>query len=251
VYYVAGIGTRKGEKFRGGTFGYGISDNIMNACSYIVSNYERGDEIFLFGFSRGAFTARSIAGLIRNFGILKRPHLPLVFEAYSHYRDGSSEWHPNGSQTKAFREKYCHGEETKIKFIGVWDTVGALGAPFGSVLGWIVDKLFKCSFHDTKMSAYVLNAYHALAIDERKWPFRPTFWQLQAEHEDRNKESMLKFGFLCYEQKWFPGVHEDVGGGHEQTSWAFPSQVPSFPLSNCAIIKGKKCSSNLRNLRRR
>src|SRR3984893_4975808 len=152
VYYVAGIGTRKGEKFRGGTFGYGISDNIMNVYSYIVSNYERGDEIFLFGFSRGAFTARSMAGLIRNFGILKRPHLPLVYEAYSHYRDGSSEWHPNGSQTKAFREKYCHGEDTKIKFVGVWDTVGALGAPFGSVLGWIVDKLFKCSFHDTKLS---------------------------------------------------------------------------------------------------
>ncbi len=224
VYYVAGIGTRKGEKVRGGTFGYGISDNIANAYSFVVSNYEPGDDIFLFGFSRGAFTARSIAGLIRNFGILTRPHLPRVLEAYNHYRDASPDWHPDGPQTKTFRESYCHEEDTKIKFVGVWDTVGALGAPFGAILGRIVDKLFKCSFHDTKLSTYVLNAYHALAIDERRWPFRPTLWQLQSEHDERNRESKEKFGFLRYEQKWFPGVHGDVGGGRRQTG-----------LSDCAL----------------
>ena len=78
VHYIAGVGTRKDEKFSGGTFGLGISNNIIDAYSFIVSNYEEGDEIFLFGFSRGAFTARSIAGLIHNLGVLHRCNLPLV-----------------------------------------------------------------------------------------------------------------------------------------------------------------------------
>ena len=236
VHYIAGIGTRKGERFSGGTFGYGISDNIKDAYSFIVSNYERGDEIFLFGFSRGAFTARSIAGLIRNFGVLKRQHLPLVGVAYDNYRSGSAEWHPDpekgGIKTAEFRRNYCHGEDTTIKFLGVWDTVGALGAPFGAVLGYIVDKLFKCSFHDTKLSTYVLNAYHALAIDEHRWPFRPTLWRLQAVHEERNKESTKTHGYLRYEEKWFPGVHGDVGGGHEHTG-----------LSDCALLWMANCAA--------
>jgi uncharacterized protein (DUF2235 family) len=236
VHYIPGIGTRKGESLRGGTFGYGISDNIMDAYSFIVSNYECGDEIFLFGFSRGAYTARSIAGLVRNFGILKRTHLALVDVAYDHYKSGSAEWHPDGAETKEFRQNYCHKEETNedttIKFLGVWDTVGALGAPFGAVVGFIVDKLFKCSFHDTKLSTYVLNAYHALAIDERRWPFRPTLWQTKAEHEKRNKESMKEHGYLRYEQKWFPGVHSDVGGGYKQTG-----------LSDCALSWMAECAA--------
>ncbi len=225
AHYIKGIGTRKGERFRGGAFGYGISENIESAYAFIVSNYEPGDEIFLFGFSRGAFTARSIAGLIRNFGVLKRPHLIMASEAYDHYRDKKDkEWHPNGAKTKEFREKYCVDEETKIKFLGVWDTVGALGAPYGAVFGWIIDKLFRCSFHDTTLSTYVENAYHAVAIDERRWPFRPTLWQLQPQHEERNKNSIKENGSLRYEQRWFPGVHGDVGGGRKKTG-----------LSDCAL----------------
>ncbi|MCI0735412.1 MAG: DUF2235 domain-containing protein, partial [Beijerinckiaceae bacterium] len=126
VHYIAGVGTTRGQKFKGGAFGYGISENIKNAYSFIICNYEPGDEIFLFGFSRGAFTARSIAGLVRNFGVLKRQHLPCAGLAYDHYRDkADDEWHPNGSKTKEFRKKYCVDEETTIKFLGVWDTVGA------------------------------------------------------------------------------------------------------------------------------
>jgi uncharacterized protein (DUF2235 family) len=117
VHYIAGVGTRKGERFRGGAFGLGISDNIIDAYSFIVSNYENGDEIFLFGFSRGAYTARSIAGLIHNLGVLKRHNLPLIAEAYKHYKDKTDDWKPSG--TEGFFPNY--GREPPVEKRGeVW-----------------------------------------------------------------------------------------------------------------------------------
>jgi uncharacterized protein (DUF2235 family) len=212
AYYVRGVGTRHEEKYRGGAFGYGISDNIRDAYSFIVANFEPGDQIFLFGFSRGAFTARSIAGFIRNLGVLRRDQLHRVDYAFEKYRDKSVEWAPDGPQAVCFRKNYSHPDES-IEFIGVWDTVGALGAPYGLITGWIVDKIFKCSFHGTKLSSWVQNAYHALAVDERRWPFRPTLWELSDAHRQRNEEALKAGKIPRYEQKWFPGVHADVGGG--------------------------------------
>lgn len=223
THYVEGVGTRRTEKYFGGTFGYGISDNIKNAYAFIVSNYEKGDEIFLFGFSRGAFTARSIAELIRNMGILRRDRLHLIQEAYDRYKDPDPAWRPDGEMAKAFRGANAFGDET-IAFLGVWDTVGALGSPFGSVLSWITNKLFKTQFHDVLLSSIVQSAYHALAIDERRWPFRPTLWELNDTHRARNAESMKTDGTLRYEQKWFPGVHSNVGGGY-----------PNLGLSDCSL----------------
>ncbi|QFY42616.1 DUF2235 domain-containing protein [Candidatus Methylospira mobilis] len=213
VHYIEGVGTRRMERLSGGGFGYGISDNIKNAYAFIISNYEPGDRIFLFGFSRGAYTARSIAGLIRNMGILKREKLHLINKAYDCYKDTSDEWHPNSDQSKAFRAENTHQNET-IWFLGVWDTVGALGAPFGLVPGWIVNKLFKCNFHDVLLSSSIESAYHALAIDERRWPFRPTLWTLNQTHRERNQLNKDSTGVFLYEQKWFPGVHSNVGGGY-------------------------------------
>jgi uncharacterized protein (DUF2235 family) len=132
VYYVKGVGTRWEEQIRGGAFGYGISDNIKSAYSFIVANYESGDEIFLFGFSRGAYTARSIAGLIQNIGVLRRQNLHLVEFGFNKYRDKAPEWHPDGPEAVVFRKKNSHPDES-IEFIGVWDTVGALGSPYGVI----------------------------------------------------------------------------------------------------------------------
>ena len=211
AFYGKGVGTRMEEKIRGGAFGYGISENIKAAYSFIVSNFESGDEIFLFGFSRGAFTARSVAGLIRNIGVLKREKLHLIDEGYDKYRDKSPEWAPDGAEAVTFRKEHSHPDES-IAFIGVWDTVGALGAPFGLIAGWIVDKIFHTSFHDTKLSSWVKSAYHALAVDERRWPFRPNPWELNAEHRQRNADAVKARKIPCYEQRWFPGVHSNVGG---------------------------------------
>jgi len=223
VHYVEGVGTRRMERLRGGGFGYGISDNIKNAYCFIVSNYEPGDEIFLFGFSRGAFTVRSIAGMIRNVGILKRDKRHLVNEAFRRYVDRSTKWHPDGELSKKFRGENTHQNET-IRFLGVWDTVGALGAPFGIVLGWVVDKLFTCRFHDVKLSSIIDSAYHALSIDERRWPFRPTLWKLNDNHLQKNAQNAANGRPPAYEEKWFPGVHSNVGGGY-----------PNTGLSDCAL----------------
>ena len=206
VHYIRGVGTRKLERIRGGGFGYGISDNIKEGYQFLVSNYEKGDEIYLFGFSRGAYTARSLAGLIRNLGILKRENLYLVNEAYKHYKNKTPEWVPDGASAVEFRNQYTWGGET-IKFIGVFDTVGALGAPFGMISGWIVEKLFGCSFHDTQLSSIVESAYHALAVDERRLPFMPTLMTPNAKKHNASN----------FEQKWFPGVHSDAGGGYSET----------------------------------
>ena len=202
VHYIQGVGTRKSERIRGGGFGFGISDNIKEGYRFLVSNYEPGDEIYIFGFSRGAYTARSLAGLIRNVGIIRREKLFLVDEAYGHYKDTSEAWRPNGASATAFRKEHTWRNE-KITFLGVFDTVGALGAPFGIVLSWIINKLFHCSFHDTQVSNIVESAYHAVAVDEKRLPFLPTLMTPNTKHNASN-----------FEQKWFPGVHSDVGGGY-------------------------------------
>jgi uncharacterized protein (DUF2235 family) len=202
VHYIRGIGTRKAERIRGGGFGYGISDNIKEGYKFLVGNYQPGDEIYIFGFSRGAYTARSLAGLVRNLGILKRENLYLVNTAYKKYKDKSDDWHPDGARAGVFKEKYTWGGE-QIRFLGVFDTVGALGAPFGVILGWIIDKLFKCRFHDTELSKIIVSAYHALAVDERRLPFMATLMTPKKRHDYKN-----------FAQKWFPGVHSNVGGGY-------------------------------------
>jgi len=223
AHYTAGVGTKWSDRILGGGFGFGISDNIRDAYSFIISNYEPSDEIFLFGFSRGAFTARSIAGLIRNVGVLTRYKLHLLNEAYDHYRDKDDKWHPDSDLSKAFRAANAF-PDTPIAFLGVWDTVGALGAPFGAVMSKITDALFKTQFHDVQLSSIVLAAYHALAIDERRWPFRPTLWELNDTHRARCAAAKAKGEITPYEEKWFAGVHSNIGGGY-----------PDSGLADCAL----------------
>lgn len=210
VHYIRGVGTRFSERISGGGFGFGISDNIKEGYQFICSNYEDGDQIFLFGFSRGAFTARSIAGFIHNLGILKRNKFYKLNEAFDYYRDKSEEWKPESTNAINYQNENCWPTKD-IHFVGVWDTVGALGAPYGIVLGWLIDKIFKCGFHDTKLSSSIKSAYHALATDEHRWPFRPTRWTLDPDHQN-NLEN--------FQEKWFPGVHSDVGGGYCETGLA-------------------------------
>jgi len=208
VYYIQGVGTHWYDRFMGGAFGWGISDNIKDGYKFLCSNYEPGDDIYLFGFSRGAFTARSLAGFIHNMGILKREYFDKSNEAYARYKDKSIDWHPNptkGLKAKSFRDQYTYGGET-IRFLGVWDTVGALGAPYGLFLGKLSDIVFGCRFHDVTLSDTIQSASHALSSDERRWPFRPVLWKLKSGHHSDD-----------FVENWFPGVHSDVGGGYAET----------------------------------
>lgn len=198
VYYDKGVGTGRFDHLRGGALGWGLSKNIQEAYVFLVRNFDQGDEVFLFGFSRGAYTVRSLAGLIRNSGLLKYNYEEKLDDAYELYRDRSNKTHPRSTEAQLFRRSYAR--EIRIKFIGVWDTVGSLGIPNLASISQI-SKLW--TFHDVKLSTSVDNAFQALAIDEHRKPFVPTLWEQQ---EDAINQKL--------EQVWFAGVHTNIGGGY-------------------------------------
>ena len=204
IYYDQGVGTGNVlDRYSGGAFGEGLDDNIFDAYRFLVANYEPDDELFLFGFSRGAFTARSIAGMIRKCGIVKRTSVSQYVSAMNLYRD--SKTHPDDLLARSFKASHsCNGEsDIPIRFIGVWDTVGSLGIPLRG-LRWLTRR--KHVFHDTELSKTVQTARHALAIDEHRAPFEPTLWMEKAKPNQ------------TVEQVWFVGAHSDVGGGYPDTS---------------------------------
>lgn len=196
VFYDWGVGT-DGDTMTGGAFGAGLDKNIQDAYRFIVHNYESGDELFLFGFSRGAYTVRSLAGFIRNVGIIKRKFSDQIPKAYALYRSKSK---PDSKRSLDYRKKYALADRATIDFIGVWDTVGALGIPI-SFLGFLNNKY---EFHDTKLSGIIKHARHAVSIDEKRKDFEPTLYKAG------NSNSNVK-------QVWFAGVHSDVGGGYKET----------------------------------
>jgi uncharacterized protein (DUF2235 family) len=200
--YLEGVGTHHGEWLRGGMFGLGISRNIGHAYEFLVQSYEPGDEIWIFGFSRGAFTARSLAGMIRDCGLLMPAHIDQIQAAMKLYRDRYDDTAPDAPRARIFRNTYSY--EPNIKFIGVWDTVGSLGVP--GIHLWLARLLrIEWQFHDTALSRSVENAYHALAIHEKRSDFEPTLWQ---------KQDWPGSSQRILEQVWFSGVHSDVGGGY-------------------------------------
>ncbi len=202
VYYGEGIGTTSGEldKLTGGAFGWGIDQSIKNAYRFLCLNYVEGDEIYLFGFSRGAYTVRSLAGFIYCSGLLNRQQISHIPEAYELYRDRKS--YPSDSASKEFRSKY--GENVPITVLGCWDTVGELGVPDQIPLLPIDDWInAKYKFHDTQLNRKIQNAFHAVAMDERSKAFDVT--RMRVSDNAATKLS----------QVWFPGTHGCVGGGTE------------------------------------
>lgn len=200
VFYDEGVGTHWYDRVRGGLFGHGLSKNIRQGWDWLSHHYAPGDEIYVFGFSRGAYTARSLVGLIRKCGVLHTPSEALVDRAYEEiYRDKDK--HPDCDAAQAFRAEHAHADRTQVRFIGVWDTVGSLGVPGG----------FRFPFsrgyydwHDTELSSIVEHAYHAVAIDEHRKDFPPAMW---SKVKPDNQE---------VEQMWFTGAHANIGGGYER-----------------------------------
>lgn len=198
VVYHKGIGTSGGfDKSTGGAFGNGIEKNIRDLYRSILYNYEAGDELFFFGFSRDAFTVRTLAGFMNALGLVHKdddywvPEIDGCYEAGK--RPGSHEW----TQVVAHFEQEARGCPP-IKFIGVWDTVGALGPP--GIVGHLLNPN-KCNYHGVTLNDGILNAFQVLSIDERRKPFAPSVWDHPAGWIGR------------LEQAWFAGVHTDVGGG--------------------------------------
>lgn len=212
-FYDEGVGTEWYDHLTGGLFGMGINQNIIQAYQFIAENYEQGDEIYLFGFSRGAYTARSIAGFIRNSGLLRKEYIEKLEEAFLLYKRRDDKSKPDADEALEFKQKYCF-DDVRIKFIGVWDTVGELGIPL-EVFDDFNRELLDCRFHDVTLSSFVDYAYHAVAIDEHRKPFLPTLWEQQ--QKGNNSQQVM-------EQRWFAGVHCDVGGGYKEHG-----------LSDCAL----------------
>lgn len=241
VFYQQGVGTGRGtswlarrtDRFLGGALGWGLEDNIIEAYRNLVFCYEPGDQIFIFGFSRGAYTARSLAGLIRKAGILPRDKVHLVGDAMDLYRQRGPAMAPD--QPKVMQQRVALSPDVatsqaevewrlstgrmdrkgeppilvQIRYLGVLDTVGALGLP--SVLG-IFARLVndRHAFHDTDLSHLVLSARHAVAIDERRVLYPPALWGNLDGADGLNQGQTGPD--RPYQQMWFSGVHGVVGG---------------------------------------
>ncbi len=215
IHYSAGVGSFGDliEKLGGGAFGWGLDNIIQTAYQFLCLNYDPGDQIYLFGFSRGSYTVRSLAGFIYNVGLLNRPHIRSTPKAYKIYRDRSDDTKPNSIAAKDFRTKFS--QEVDITFLGCWDTVGALGIP-DQIPFFPLDNMInkKYEFHDTQVNRRIQCARHAVAIDERRKMFYITPMNKSANADTQDLR-----------QVWFPGEHGCIGGGTE----------PNRQLSDAAL----------------
>lgn len=206
LYYDSGVGVFNAiDRVAGGAFGDGLDREVAEAYRFLSLNFEAGDELYLFGFSRGAYTVRSLAGLIYSCGIVKRNKLRSIPYAMELYRD--REVLPSHDECQNFRSTNSileEGSPPKITFLGCWDTVGALGVPDAIPLLPLDDWLGrKFEFHDTNLGSHILHARHAVAIDERRSIFDVT---------NMNPPRKPLEGHTLREV-WFPGDHAGVGGG--------------------------------------
>jgi uncharacterized protein (DUF2235 family) len=201
-WYDKGVGTDWYDRVRGGAFGLGLSRKIREGYQFLSDTYDAGDEVYVFGFSRGAYTARSFVGMIRNCGLLPKggsggdPDSAELLEAYELYRTRDNS--PDSERARHFRDQK-KAPLIPIKFLGVWDTVGALGIPLESFDSFNKEQF---EFHDTELSGIVQNAFHAIAVDEHREPYRVTLW----DPKEKPNQTV--------EQCWFIGAHADVGGGY-------------------------------------
>jgi len=223
VYYQTGIGSagtgfisRYISRMLCGLTGLGIANNIQACYRFLANNYSDGDEIYLFGFSRGAYTARSLAGMIGSMGLLQKQDMDKLPRLYAHYKTA-----PDRREKSKYADivNILPRRHVKIKFIGVWDTVGALGLPVQGVQHlsrrWV-------GFHNTHLGSHIENAYHAVSIDEQRRPFKPSMWTRLDGQED------------C-QQMWFVGSHSNIGGGLQDHGL---SDIALTWLANRARNKG-------------
>jgi hypothetical protein len=243
-FYDEGVGTKFGERLRGGVFGAGLDGNIRQGYAWLGLQFPKiltqspddagfvtGPDIFLFGFSRGAFTARSLGGLINYLGLPKLTDAetngkvpvcdgPTVKAAWDLYVNRptpadlaslSSAASDSSLATRVAKHKAAVRQfqadnavyPVRIHCLCVWDTVGALGVPRVFDYSWIPRFSTQYQFHDTTLGGCVTHAFHAVAIDEQREPYCVTLWTAKKETT------------LTVEQRWFPGAHADVGGGYE------------------------------------
>jgi uncharacterized protein (DUF2235 family) len=237
VFYHAGVGTEPDfiKKILGGAIGAGLKKIIQECYEAIVERYEHGDEIYIFGFSRGAFAARALAGLIGASGI-RRQNDETGFEVvWKHYRvtPGARAAPQSLGDRKAidaYNTLARNGihQDRAIKCVGVWDTVGSYGIPAGFGLGRVARywTLLRLGFHDTRFGDHIDVGLHAVAIDEKRRPFVPTFWTMPKDGHPRG----------IVELTWFAGVHGNLGGGYPDSGLS--DEALAWMISRVEVLTG-------------
>ncbi|KAB2577651.1 Uncharacterized protein DBV05_g3680 [Lasiodiplodia theobromae] len=260
VFYQAGVGTGPNlvEKLVGGGTGSGLSENVCEAYGFLANNYQPGDAVYLTGFSRGAFTARSIAALIDAVGLLTKTAMRHFFRVFEDFERAGQEGHetsitqeirdfkiempsakkPLIERRKEYLAQYLKElmrldktREIPIQAIGVWDTVGALGIPTIAHLqrlglpSFLADPLMVPNpyrFTDTTIGKNVRFAFQALALDEERTSFMPTVWEQPdaADDDDNNNNNNNSNSTTVLKQVWFPGTHANVGGSESDSGLA-------------------------------
>lgn len=273
-YYDQGVGTTPGAKVRGGLFGHGLEQNVQEGYCWLIrelaskpwrpssrvteadgQDFDVVPHIYLFGFSRGAYTARSLGGMINRCGILKLEQLdirdakgelvaapdidqirkaPLVQQAWDLYRKRIPPGGEGRLQPEVEQFRRANAWTVKIKFIGVWDTVGALGLPALRSAVLPIDAITglwneRHAFHDTSLGRVVENACHAMAIDEHREDYALALWS--AKHPATANPEVVQ----NVEQRWFPGAHSNVGGGYQDDLLPDP---PLEWMTTMAISQG-------------
>jgi uncharacterized protein (DUF2235 family) len=203
IFYDRGLGTGW-RKLSGTAFGAGISRNIIECYTFIFEHFNAGDQVFLFGFSRGATTVRSLSSFIHMFGILPKSRPELIKRAYKIYKRRRT----REEKSKEFIGRH-HNMWCRVQFLGVWDTVAALGIPIPGLCA-LVEQVpgLQHSFQNLSMSQSVTHGRHALAIDDERKIFHPVLWEPNLE------------SYQTMQQVWFAGMHTDVGGGYAEQGLA-------------------------------
>ena len=199
AYYHGGLGTmgspgalsqwsKRWTRVKGLAFGYGLTAEIGDCYSFLMDTFEQGDRVFLFGFSRGAYTVRALAGMLHMFGLIRPGDFNLIGYATAMLKSKQDE----GSFQVAGDFNRTFSRECKPYFIGVWDTV--------SSVGWVWDPVhIPYTAKDPDLSI----GRHAISIDERRCSFRQNLWSAPGAGQD-------------IKQVWFAGVHSDIGGGYPE-----------------------------------
>lgn len=188
------------SRLGGLAFAHGLTKNIEDAYQYLMDTYEDGDKLFLFGFSRGAYTARALAGMLGKCGLLHRGSNNLVPYATKLYRDASKrrrKRQADSEELKGFRDAFSR--DCVPHLVGVWDTVKSVGF------------FNRITFGDSHLNQHINFGLHALSIDEKRWKFPPLLWK---PHHD--KKAIEQASGQSIKQVWFAGVHCDVGGSYKE-----------------------------------
>ncbi|KAI0976077.1 hypothetical protein F4678DRAFT_456402 [Xylaria arbuscula] len=198
IYYQSGVGSRSGiiDRLFGGAFGTGISENIREAYAFICANYVDGDEIVLLGFSRGAFTARSIGGMISDLGLLTRHGQDYFYPIFKDMQNWSNEKYDDPYPTAPFTNK-PKGEDAASIYRERLVEKGYSRVKGNNGQGVLI------RFYNTHLSNKIQHGFHALALDEVRGPFAPTLWERRPQEQDTSD----------LRQVWFPGSHANIGGG--------------------------------------